>query len=235
MEGKGRRETRTRPRGRALAPAAAALFCAAAGAGAAFLVPAAPRVANGNAEKAEKSSAPAEAPATLLSPESLGVGAGVPAAKKRGGGEKAALPVPAGSVRLESRREGDSDDAIIYLENGDIYGRYGGGREYLPDDAVAAERDNRLWIDARVPLEFSPRAKFYFVSTLTLGDETLSPESLSDYARYYGVGGGFGFSFLLSPDAELNFDVRRTRTMESATEDRDPQTDSAGISIKVKF
>lgn len=231
MEGKGRRETRTRPRGRALAPAAAALFCAAAGAAAAFLVPAAPRVANGNAEKAQESSASA----TLLSPESLGVGASVPASKKRGGGEKAALPVPAGSVRLESRREGDSDDAIIYLENGDIYGRYGGGREYLPDDAVAAERDNRLWIDARVPLEFSPRAKFYFVSTLTLGDEVLAPESLSDYARYYGVGGGFGFSFLLSPDAELNFDVRRTRTMESATEDRDPQTDSAGISIKVKF
>lgn len=231
MEGKGRRETRTRPRGRALAPAAAALFCAAAGAAAAFLVPAAPRVANVNAEKTQESSASA----TLLSPESLGVGASVPASKKRGGGEKAALPVPAGSVRLESRREGDSDDAIIYLENGDIYGRYGGGREYLPDDAVAAERDNRLWIDARVPLEFSPRAKFYFVSTLTLGDEVLAPESLSDYARYYGVGGGFGFSFLLSPDAELNFDVRRTRTMESATEDRDPQTDSAGISIKVKF
>lgn len=231
MEGKGRRETRTRPRGRALAPAAAALFCAAAGAAAAFLVPVAPRVSNGNAEKAQESSASA----TLLSPESLGVGASVPASKKRGGGEKAALPVPAGSVRLESRREGDSDDAIVYLENGDIYGRYGGGREYLPDDAVAAERDNRLWIDARVPLEFSPRAKFYFVSTLTLGDEVLAPESLSDYARYYGVGGGFGFSFLLSPDAELNFDVRRTRTMESATEDRDPQTDSAGISIKVKF
>ena len=231
MEGKGRRETRTRPRGRALAPAAAALFCAAAGAAAAFLVPVAPRVSNGNAEKAQESSASA----TLLSPESLGVGASVPASKKRGGGEKAALPVPAESVRLESRREGDSDDAIVYLENGDIYGRYGGGREYLPDDAVAAERDNRLWIDARVPLEFSPRAKFYFVSTLTLGDEILAPESLSDYARYYGVGGGFGFSFLLSPDAELNFDVRRTRTMESATEDRDPQTDSAGISIKVKF
>ncbi|HIV03544.1 MAG TPA: hypothetical protein IAC75_00100 [Candidatus Spyradosoma merdigallinarum] len=230
MEEKGRRGTRTRPRERVLAPAAAALFCAAAGTAAALLVPVAPRVSNGNAEKAQESSASA----TLLSPESLGVGASVPASKKRGGGEKAALPVPAGSVRLESRREGDSD-AIVYLENGDIYGRYGGGREYLPDDAVAAERDNRLWIDARVPLEFSPRAKFYFVSTLTLGDEVLAPESLSDYARYYGVGGGFGFSFLLSPDAELNFDVRRTRTMESATEDRDPQTDSAGISIKVKF
>lgn len=230
MEEKGRRGTRTRPRERVLAPAAAALFCAAAGTAIALLVPVAPRVSNGNAEKAQESSASA----TLLSPESLGVGASVPASKKRGGGEKAALPVPAGSVRLESRREGDSD-AIVYLENGDIYGRYGGGREYLPDDAVAAERDNRLWIDARVPLEFSPRAKFYFVSTLTLGDEVLAPESLSDYARYYGVGGGFGFSFLLSPDAELNFDVRRTRTMESATEDRDPQTDSAGISIKVKF
>lgn len=230
MEEKGRRGTRTRPRERVLAPAAAALFCAAAGTAIALLVPVAPRVSNGNAEKTQESSASA----TLLSPESLGVGASVPASKKRGGGEKAALPVPAGSVRLESRREGDSD-AIVYLENGDIYGRYGGGREYLPDDAVAAERDNRLWIDARVPLEFSPRAKFYFVSTLTLGDEVLAPESLSDYARYYGVGGGFGFSFLLSPDAELNFDVRRTRTMESATEDRDPQTDSAGISIKVKF
>lgn len=231
MEEKGRRGTRTRPRERVLAPAAAAFFCAAAGTAIALLVPVAPRVSNGNAEKAQESSASA----TLLSPESLGVGgASVPASKKRGGGEKAALPVPAGSVRLESRREGDSD-AIVYLENGDIYGRYGGGREYLPDDAVAAERDNRLWIDARVPLEFSPRAKFYFVSTLTLGDEVLAPESLSDYARYYGVGGGFGFSFLLSPDAELNFDVRRTRTMESATEDRDPQTDSAGISIKVKF
>ena len=231
MEEKGRRGTRTRPRERVLAPAAAAFFCAAAGTAIALLVPVAPRVSNGNAEKAQESSASA----TLLSPESLGVDASVPTSKKRGGGEKAALPVPAGSVRLESRREGDSDDAIVYLENGDIYGRYGGGREYLPDDAVAAERDNRLWIDARVPLEFSPRAKFYFVSTLTLGDEVLAPESLSDYARYYGVGGGFGFSFLLSPDAELNFDVRRTRTMESATEDRDPQTDSAGISIKVKF
>ena len=231
MEEKGRRGTRTRPRERVLAPAAAAFFCAAAGTAIALLVPVAPRVSNGNAEKAQESSASA----TLLSPESLGVGASVPASKKRGGGEKAALPVPAGSVRLESRREGDSDDAIVYLENGDIYGRYGGGREYLPDDAVAAERDNRLWIDARVPLEFSPRAKFYFVSTLTLGDEVLAPESLSDYARYYGVGGGFGFSFLLSPDAELNFDVRRTRTMESATEDRDTQTESAGISIKVKF
>ena len=231
MEETGRRGTRTRPRERVLAPAAAAFFCAAAGTAIALLVPVAPRVSNGNAEKAQESSASA----TLLSPESLGVDASVPTSKKRGGGEKAALPVPAGSVRLESRREGDSDDAIVYLENGDIYGRYGGGREYLPDDAVAAERDNRLWIDARVPLEFSPRAKFYFVSTLTLGDEVLAPESLSDYARYYGVGGGFGFSFLLSPDAELNFDVRRTRTMESATEDRDPQTDSAGISIKVKF
>ena len=100
MEEKGRRGTRTRPRERVLAPAAAAFFCAAAGTAIALLVPVAPRVSNGNAEKAQESSASA----TLLSPESLGVGASVPASKKRGGGEKAALPVPAGSVPAGFRK-----------------------------------------------------------------------------------------------------------------------------------
>lgn len=122
----------------------------------------------------------------------------------------------------------------VFLENGDLYDIYGGGREYRPENSPADNRDNRVWIDARVPLEISDRLRLYGVSTLTLGD--VSAATMTDYTRSYGIGGGFGLTYQISPDAELNFDFRRTRTLESAADkEKDPSTSSAGISLKLKF
>lgn len=121
----------------------------------------------------------------------------------------------------------------FYFWNGDLYDQYGGGREYLSDKAADNSRDDRIWIDARIPLEISSRIKLYGVSTLTLGN--VSTETSADYAKNYGFGGGFGFSYLLSPSAELNFDFRRTRAFDARSETDDAPTDSAGISIKLKF
>lgn len=121
----------------------------------------------------------------------------------------------------------------FHFGNGDLYDQYGGGREYLPDKAADNSRDDRIWIDARIPLEISSRLKLYGVSTLTLGN--VSTETSADYAKNYGFGGGFGFSYLLSPSAELNFDFRRTRALDGRSETGDAPTDSAGISLKLKF
>lgn len=137
-------------------------------------------------------------------------------------------------VRFEKKSERtDSGGHKIFLGNGDLFDTYGGGREYLPERKADGRRDDRVWIDARVPLEISSRLKLYGVSTLTLGN--VSSETMDDYARNYGLGGGFGISYRILPNAELNFDFRRTRTLETSREDEDPTTDSAGISLKLKF
>ena len=120
------------------------------------------------------------------------------------------------------------------LENGDLIDRYGGGREYLPENASGDDRDRRLWIDARVPVNISSRLKLYGVSTLTLGDAH-DTSTVSDYAKYYGIGGGLGLSFRITPSVELNFDLRRTRALENADSAQDANTDSAGISLKIEL
>lgn len=120
----------------------------------------------------------------------------------------------------------------VRLENGDLFDRYGGGREYLPENAPGDDRDRRLWIDARVPVNVSSRLKLYGVSTLTLGDARAA-STVSDYAKYYGIGGGLGLSFRISPSVELNLDLRRTRSLERSDSVQDADTDSAGISLKI--
>lgn len=137
-------------------------------------------------------------------------------------------------VPAANTQESD-DDAPIFLQNGDLFDLYGGGREYLSEDASGDSRDHRLWIDARVPVNLSSRLKLYGVSTFTLGDARESATSVADYARYYGIGGGIGLSFRVTDSVELNFDLRRTRSLENADSAQDPKTDSAGISLKIEL
>ena len=122
--------------------------------------------------------------------------------------------------------------APVRLENGDLFDRYGGGREYLPENEPGDDRDRRLWIDARVPVNISSRLKLYGVSTLTLGDARAA-STVSDYAKYYGIGGGLGLSFRISPSVELNLDLRRTHSLERSDSVQEADTDSAGISLKI--
>ena len=130
----------------------------------------------------------------------------------------------------------DDDDAPIFLQNGDLFDLYGGGREYLPEDASGDNtRDHRLWIDARVPVNLSSRLKLYGVSTFTLGDAAETASSIADYARYYGIGGGFGLSFKITDSIELNLDLRRTRSLENSDPAQETKTDSAGISLKIEL
>ena len=138
-------------------------------------------------------------------------------------------------VPVKNAQESD-DDAPIFLQNGDLFDLYGGGREYLPEDASGDNtRDHRLWIDARVPVNLSSRLKLYGVSTFTLGDAAENASSIADYARYYGIGGGFGLSFKITDSIELNLDLRRTRSLENSDPAQETKTDSAGISLKIEL
>lgn len=119
---------------------------------------------------------------------------------------------------------------LIELSDGDLYERYGGGRDSHPSNTPPA-KDQRLQIDARVPVEISSKLKIYGVSTMTLGETESS--TVSDYVKNYGIGGGIGLSYEISPHAELDFDYRRTLPLESKNDD--PATESAGISIRLKF
>ncbi len=139
-------------------------------------------------------------------------------------------------VPVKNAQDSDDDDAPIFLQNGDLFDLYGGGREYLPEDANGDNtRDHRLWIDARVPVNLSSRLKLYGVSTFTLGDAAENASSIADYARYYGIGGGFGLSFKITDSIELNLDLRRTRSLENSDPAQETKTDSAGISLKIEL
>ncbi len=139
-------------------------------------------------------------------------------------------------VPVKNAQDSDDDDAPIFLQNGDLFDLYGGGREYLPEDASGDNtRDHRLWIDARVPVNLSSRLKLYGVSTFTLGDAAENASSIADYARYYGIGGGFGLSFKITDSIELNLDLRRTRSLENSDPAQETKTDSAGISLKIEL
>lgn len=134
----------------------------------------------------------------------------------------------------ESAGTREENPTKFSLASGDLYELYGGGREFVQNKSkFAGERDNRIWIDARLPLEVSRRLKIYGVSTLTLG-ETEYANTLEDYRRSYGFGGGIGVSYRITPAAELKFDFRRTHSLETQGEDSGA-TDSAGISLKVRF
>lgn len=186
-------------------------------------------------EAAEKNAADSAARALFAPPVPAGDGFGAGGGNAFPDGFSAdEMTFDGADVRFEKKsRSGAADSRKIFFGNGDLFDTYGGGREYLPERKADGRRDDRVWIDARVPLEISSRLKLYGVSTLTLGN--VSSETMDDYARNYGLGGGFGVSYRILPNAELNFDFRRTRALETSREDEDPTTDSAGISLKLKF
>ncbi|MBP3302335.1 MAG: hypothetical protein J6L64_04290 [Opitutales bacterium] len=130
--------------------------------------------------------------------------------------------------KIFTRTDGNADG--VQFSSGDLYERYGGGRDNHPSNTPTS-KDRRLWLDARLPLEVSSRLKLYGASTLTLGDT--SAATISDYTRNYGIGGGIGFTYFLTPDAELDFDYRHTLPIDA--KNSDPSTDSAGISLRLKF
>lgn len=140
----------------------------------------------------------------------------------------------AGVPVFDAQKISEKNSGFVF-RNGDIFSAYGGGREYLADDGATDDaRDNRVWIDAKLPLDISTRLKLYGVSTLTLGD--IAAREFSDYKKTYGVGGGIGVSYKITPFAELNFDVRRTKTIDSEKDGvDDDETDSFGISVKLSF
>ena len=130
--------------------------------------------------------------------------------------------------KIFARTDGNADR--VEFGSGDLYQRYGGGRDNHPSNTPTS-KDHRLWLDARIPVEISSRLKLYGASTLTLGDT--SAATISDYTRNYGIGGGIGFTYFLTPTAELDFDYRHTLPIDA--KNSDPSTDSAGISLRLKF
>lgn len=109
-----------------------------------------------------------------------------------------------------------SFENALQFENGDIIGIHSGGRHRAPDGSPIKGSDTRRWLDAKIPLGNNPRLNFYGATGVGLGngvaDEvattTLSREQLS-------VGGGFGFSYRLGENAELLFDYRHSRPLDS--------------------
>lgn len=134
-----------------------------------------------------------------------------------------------GNVIIKSGENEESNDGVEFSE-GDLYELYGGGRDDHPSNTPNA-KDNRLWIDAKIPVEISSKLKLYGVSTMTLG--ATEENSISTYTRNYSLGGGFGLSYRVSDSVELDFDYRRTRPLDSGNED--PSTTAAGISVKLSF
>lgn len=130
--------------------------------------------------------------------------------------------------KIFARTDGNADN--VEFSSGDLYERYGGGRDNHPSNTPTS-KDRRLWLDARIPVEISSRLKLYGASTVTLGDT--SAATISDYTRNYGIGGGIGFTYRLTPTAELDFDYRHTLPIDAKNDD--PSTDSAGISLRLKF
>jgi hypothetical protein len=133
--------------------------------------------------------------------------------------------------KISSSRTTDGNgDESIEFRTGDLYERYGGGKDTHPSNTPTS-KDQRLWLDARIPIEISSKVKLYGASTLTLGDTNSA--TLADYTQNYGIGGGIGLSYRLGKNAELNFDYRHTRAID--TKNDDPTTDSAGISVRLNF
>lgn len=125
--------------------------------------------------------------------------------------------------------DGGNAERVVF-DSGDIYARYGGGRDEHPSNTPES-KDRRLWLDVRLPFEVSLKLKIYGASTVTLGDTDAA--SISDYAKNYGIGGGLGFTYQLTPTAELDFDYRHTIPIDERNDN--PATNSAGISLRVKF
>ncbi|MBQ9758204.1 MAG: hypothetical protein IJW12_00325, partial [Opitutales bacterium] len=130
--------------------------------------------------------------------------------------------------KIFARTDGNANN--VEFSSGDLYERYGGGRDNHPSNTPTS-KDRRLWLDARLPVEISSRLKLYGASTVTLGDT--SAATIADYTRNYGIGGGIGFTYRLTPTAELDFDYRHTLPIDAKNDD--PSTDSAGISLRLKF
>lgn len=124
----------------------------------------------------------------------------------------------------------DKRASSVEFSSGDLYERYGGGRDSHPSNTQTS-KDRRLWLDARLPVEITSRLKLYGASTVTLGDT--SAATISDYTRNYGIGGGIGFTYRLTLTAELDFDYRHTLQIDA--KNNDPSTDSAGVSLRLKF
>lgn len=120
------------------------------------------------------------------------------------------------------------------FQNGDLFKRYSGENWNAGPGKPKEEReDNRVWVDAKIPIEFSSKVTLYGVSTIALGD--VSAKTLDDYTENYGIGGGIGISYKISDYADLNFDFRHTQTIRSSESADDPNTNAAGFSLKLKF
>lgn len=140
-----------------------------------------------------------------------------------------------GSVlSYEDPAESDNDNFFrqIRFENGDVVERYSGQELQSAATSQKAE-DNRIWLDMRMPLESTSRFKLYGISTVNLGDT--DAKTLEDYTQNYGIGGGIGVTYKISENAELNFDFRHTKTLRNEGNENDPNTSSAGISLKLEF
>ncbi|MBE6401850.1 MAG: porin family protein [Verrucomicrobia bacterium] len=133
------------------------------------------------------------------------------------------------NVVIKNASDGNAESRLEFSK-GDLYERYGGGRDNHPSNTPNA-KDNRVWVDAKIPIEISSRLKLYSVSTMTLG--TTESNSLETYTQNYSLGGGFGLSYRVSDNVEFDFDYRRTRPIDSKNED--PATSAAGISVKLSF
>lgn len=122
----------------------------------------------------------------------------------------------------------------ISLGDGDIIGLHTGGRSRNPD-ASGRRKDERRWVDARIMLSEDSRINLYGAGGVGLktGSEDNTRENSPSAAETLSVGGGFGFSYRLNPQAELLFDYRHSSPLNSDSSYH--QSDSAGITLRLTF
>lgn len=122
----------------------------------------------------------------------------------------------------------------IQFGDGDIVGIHTGGRSRAPDGSGIKGRDNRRWLDAKFPLTRSRRLSLYGATGVGLGDKVSDAKTETSLSRErLSVGGGFGFSYRLSENAELIFDYRHSRPLDASSLYR--QGDAAGFTLHFSF
>lgn len=124
--------------------------------------------------------------------------------------------------------------SVLQFGNGDIIGVHSGGRPRAPDGSGTKGSDTRRWFDAKFPLNQSRRLNFYGATGVGIGNNSEDEEAATELSReQLSVGGGFGFSYRLGENVELQFDYRHSRPLDSSS-NYDPGN-AAGFTVHLSF
>ena len=144
-------------------------------------------------------------------------------------GGSAPLRLPEIPGKISPARGG----GLFEITSGDIIGLNAGGREFHPDGSTVYGEDSRAWFDARFPLLDSSALSLYGAGTIGFDTARIGTAQDAFSRENISLGGGFGISLRISENAEILFDYRLSRPLDS--ESLFDTNNAAGFSLKLSF